>query len=132
MASNCLIVNGKRVPLPREAIDAGCTATNYLDDAEPHFKVFPRKRKLDLFVEHETGGNTAGGTEATLLFVEEQDHTVRVNFRSKQWLDVSEIARRFGGGGHARAAGARLRGEWDAVVPRVIAEVCELLYRKRG
>jgi phosphoesterase RecJ-like protein len=68
-----------------------------------------------------------GCTEATLLFTEEPDHTVRVNFRSKQRLDVSEIARRFGGGGHARAAGARLRGDWDAVVPRVIAEVSELL-----
>lgn len=68
-----------------------------------------------------------GCTEATLLFVEEPDHTIRVNFRSKRVLDVSQIARRFGGGGHARAAGARLRGRWDDVVPRVIAEVAEAL-----
>ena len=68
-----------------------------------------------------------GCTEATLLFTEEPDHTIRVNFRSKQWLDVSVLARRFGGGGHARAAGARLRGEWDRVVPRLIAEVIGVL-----
>jgi phosphoesterase RecJ-like protein len=74
--------------------------------------------------------NEAGrlaGTEATLLFTEEPDGVIRVNFRSKQWLDVSELARRFGGGGHARAAGARLRGDFDQVVPRVIAETAEAL-----
>jgi len=66
-------------------------------------------------------------TEATLLFIEEPDHIVRVNFRSKRELDVSQLARRFGGGGHARAAGARLRGDWEQVVPRVIAETIEAL-----
>jgi phosphoesterase RecJ-like protein len=68
-----------------------------------------------------------GCTEATLLFVEEPDHTIRVNFRSKRVLDVSALARRFGGGGHARAAGARLRGRWDDVVPWVVAETIEAL-----
>jgi phosphoesterase RecJ-like protein len=67
------------------------------------------------------------GTEATLLFVEEPNRTVRVNFRSKRELDVSALATRFGGGGHPRAAGARLRGEWDTVVPRVIAETTKAL-----
>ncbi len=67
------------------------------------------------------------GTEATLLFTEEPDRTIRVNFRSKRQLDVSALASRFGGGGHARAAGARLRGDWENVVPRVIAETIEAL-----
>jgi len=62
-----------------------------------------------------------GSTEATLLFTEDPDGVVRVNFRSKQRLDVAELARRFGGGGHARAAGARVRGRWDDVVPQVLA-----------
>jgi phosphoesterase RecJ-like protein len=68
-----------------------------------------------------------GCTEATLLFTEEPDGTIRVNFRSKLELDVSALARRYGGGGHARAAGARLRGDWDSVVPRVIAETIAAL-----
>ena len=66
-------------------------------------------------------------TEATLLFVEEPDRTIRVNFRSKRELDVSALARRFGGGGHVRAAGARLSGEWGSVVSRVVAETIEAL-----
>ena len=68
--------------------------------------------------------NEAGrlaGIEATLLFTEEADGRVRVNFRSKQSLDVATLAGRFGGGGHARAAGARPQGPWDEVVPRIIA-----------
>lgn len=68
-----------------------------------------------------------GSTEATLLFTEEPDGTIRVNFRSKRSLDVSALACRFGGGGHVRAAGARLRGEWDSVVPRVIDETVAAL-----
>lgn len=66
------------------------------------------------------------GVEATVLFTEQADG-VRANFRSRRTLDVSELARRFGGGGHARAAGARLAGEWDRVVPRVINEMIEAL-----
>lgn len=66
--------------------------------------------------------NEAGrlaGTEATVMFTEE-DGEVRLNFRSRLWLDVAKIAEQFGGGGHARAAGARVQGEWDAVTARVI------------
>ncbi len=68
-----------------------------------------------------------GCTEATLLFTEQPDGSIRVNLRSKRSLDVAALARRFGGGGHARAAGATLRGKWDDVVPRMIEETCELL-----
>lgn len=68
-----------------------------------------------------------GGTEATLLVTEESETSIRVNFRSKRSLDVAALAMRFGGGGHTRAAGARLRGKWDDVVPRLIAETIEAL-----
>ena len=74
--------------------------------------------------------NQAGclaGIEATLLFTEEPDGSVRVNFRSKQTLDVAHLAARFGGGGHARASGARPKGVWDEVVPRVIADTIAAL-----
>lgn len=62
-----------------------------------------------------------GCTEATLLFLEENDAGVRVNFRSKQTLDVAALAKHFGGGGHKRAAGARPTGTWDELVPQIIA-----------
>ncbi|MBI5866341.1 MAG: DHH family phosphoesterase [Planctomycetes bacterium] len=74
--------------------------------------------------------NEAGriaGVECTLLFTEEDSGEVRVNLRSREQVDVAAIARRFGGGGHARAAGCRLRGGWDREVPRFIADVIETL-----
>jgi phosphoesterase RecJ-like protein len=63
------------------------------------------------------------GVEVAILFREEKDGTVKVNFRSKDKLNVSEIARRFGGGGHIKASGATLEGKPQEVVKRVIAEV---------
>jgi bifunctional oligoribonuclease and PAP phosphatase NrnA len=68
--------------------------------------------------------NEAGrlaGLEATVMFTEEPDGRIRVNFRSKEHLDVAALAAQFGGGGHARAAGARIRGAWDDVVAQVLA-----------
>jgi phosphoesterase RecJ-like protein len=68
--------------------------------------------------------NEAGrlaGLEGSLLFMEEPDGTVRVNFRSKQSLDVAALAQQFGGGGHARASGARITGAFDEVVAQVTA-----------
>lgn len=73
-----------------------------------------------------------GCTEATLLFIEEPDGTVRVNFRSKRTLDVARLATRFGGGGHVRAAGARPAGVWDEVVPEVIAATVAALESPDG
>jgi phosphoesterase RecJ-like protein len=68
-----------------------------------------------------------GCTEATIMFTEEPDGSVRVNLRSKQSLDVSALAQRFNGGGHARASGARPDGPWDEVVQRVIAAAVKAL-----
>lgn len=92
---------------------------------EPDFEATGADRGMASDLVNEVG--RLGCVEATLMFTEEPGAVVRVNFRSKSTLDVAEIARRYGGGGHVRAAGARLRGKWDDVVPRVIAEVSEAL-----
>ena len=68
-----------------------------------------------------------GDTEATLLFIEQPDGSIRVNLRSKRRLDVAALAREFGGGGHARAAGARLTGDWETAVAAVVRRTQELL-----
>jgi phosphoesterase RecJ-like protein len=49
------------------------------------------------------------GIVVGLLFVEEPDGGIRVSLRSKRLVDVAHVAVEFGGGGHARAAGCRLR-----------------------
>ncbi|NLM46851.1 MAG: bifunctional oligoribonuclease/PAP phosphatase NrnA [Firmicutes bacterium] len=66
------------------------------------------------------------GVEVGLLFKENDDGTVKVGFRSFQ-TDVAAIAAKFGGGGHARAAGCTVRGSLDEAVSRVIAAVAEVV-----
>ena len=63
------------------------------------------------------------GVEVALLFVEEPDGRVRVSWRSSHEVDVSQLAARFGGGGHARAAGCTLPGPLDKVRVQVLRDV---------
>ena len=62
------------------------------------------------------------------VFEELEPELTRVSLRSKsQRVNVSEIAGRFGGGGHHAAAGARIPGRPLAVQRRVIAAVKKAL-----
>ncbi|MGE5543578.1 MAG: DHH family phosphoesterase [Bacillota bacterium] len=66
--------------------------------------------------------------EVALLFREIQPGVVKVGFRSKQLLDVNQLAGEWGGGGHQRAAGATLQGELESVKRIVLAKVEEYLW----
>jgi bifunctional oligoribonuclease and PAP phosphatase NrnA len=75
----------------------------------------------------------AAAVVVSVLLGETPDGRVRVNLRSKspevagRTVDVAAVARRFGGGGHARAAGARLDGSMDEAQQKVLAAVTEAL-----
>jgi phosphoesterase RecJ-like protein len=62
------------------------------------------------------------GVEVAILFREE-DEGIKVNFRSKFKVNVSQIAKKLGGGGHIRASGAILHGTLESVKEQVLAEV---------
>ncbi|MDR0405584.1 MAG: bifunctional oligoribonuclease/PAP phosphatase NrnA [Clostridiales bacterium] len=51
---------------------------------------------------------------------------IRVSMRSNV-IDVSEIARKFGGGGHVRASGCLLRMDLQSAKDAVVREVCRVL-----
>jgi len=55
-----------------------------------------------------------GSVLVSVLFVEQDDGKIRASLRSKRDLDVNQIASRFGGGGHARAAGVTFQNPQDA------------------
>jgi len=64
------------------------------------------------------------GVIVAVFFEELNDGKVRVSMRSKdEAIDVCEICRKFGGGGHVLAAGARVRGTLREVEERVLREV---------
>lgn len=63
------------------------------------------------------------GVEVAILFIEWPRGNVHVSLRSKERVDVSEIALRFGGGGHARAAGCSCPApDLARLMERVISE----------
>ncbi len=62
------------------------------------------------------------GVEVGILFSEEEDG-IKVSFRSNDYLQVNEIAKKFGGGGHHRAAGCKVDGDLQQVIDDVILEV---------
>lgn len=65
--------------------------------------------------------------EVVMLFREVRRNKVRVNFRSKRYVDVNKIAFFFGGGGHVRAAAATVDGNLNSVVKTVLARVRKYL-----
>lgn len=68
-------------------------------------------------------GRSIEGVEVSLLIKEKGKNEVRVNLRSKVSVDVSEIAAKFGGGGHKRAAGCTVSGTVQEVKAQLIEEV---------
>jgi len=55
------------------------------------------------------------GVEVGLLFRQIPRKGIKVSFRSNGAVNVNTLARRFGGGGHVRAAGALIKGKMDQV-----------------
>ena len=72
---------------------------------------------LDGIVEH---ARSIAGTRMALLFRDLGHDKVKISFRSIGGTDVNAFAREFGGGGHAKAAGALVSGELSAVRDGVV------------
>ncbi len=70
---------------------------------------------------------TVRGAAVGVIFVEQPDGTVKVSWRARPGWDVSTLAVRFGGGGHAPAAGATIEGTLQEVQEAVLAATRELL-----
>jgi len=71
------------------------------------------------------------GVELGILFYVENGGEVKVGFRSKA-LDVSVLAGRLNGGGHARAAGCRIYEDYQSVKEKVLAESMQMLNEVPG
>ena len=63
-----------------------------------------------------------------MIFVEQRDNHVKISWRAlEQDVDVSSVAKRFGGGGHAAAAGADIPGTLTEIQPMVLETTKEML-----
>jgi phosphoesterase RecJ-like protein len=72
---------------------------------------------LDGIVEHP---RSVAGTRVALFFRDLGYGKVKVSFRSTGDVDVNQLARQFGGGGHEKASGALVPGSLDDVRERIV------------
>ena len=70
---------------------------------------------------------SVGGTRLAVFFRDLGHGKIKVSFRSTGAVNVNDFARQFGGGGHARAAGALIPGTMDEVRHNVIAAAREFV-----
>lgn len=117
----------RRVELLREALarlevdpDAGLAWIVIPSDVAA--QIGAESDDFDGLVEH---ARAIQGTQIAMLFRETPDGETRISFRSNGQADVNRLARTFGGGGHVKAAGARVERRAAEVVPEVVAAARE-------
>lgn len=77
----------------------------------------PERPDTEGFIDHLL---TVEGTEVEFFMLKLQPGLFKVSFRSKSYVDVNEVAKQFGGGGHTRASGCMIRGEEKEVKNRIL------------
>ena len=70
---------------------------------------------------------TIKGVEVVVIFVEKEDKSTRVNFRSQSHLDVAKLSSYFQGGGHKKASGCIIQGNIRTAQKRVFSKIKEML-----
>lgn len=63
------------------------------------------------------------GVEVAMFLYEQEPQIYKVSLRSKEKVDVSVIAKYFGGGGHAKAAGFTMKGTVHDVINNVNKQI---------
>lgn len=63
------------------------------------------------------------GVEVAIFLHEVEPQNFKVSLRSKGMVDVSVIAKHFGGGGHVRAAGVTMKGSSHDVINNITARI---------
>jgi phosphoesterase RecJ-like protein len=68
------------------------------------------------------------GKKVGMIFVEQHDNHVKISWRALEaGINVSPVAKHFGGGGHAAAAGADIPGPLREIQPLVLKTTREML-----
>ncbi len=70
------------------------------------------------------------GVEALVVLKEEADGKCSIGFRSFDKIDVSCVAKKFGGGGHKQASGAYCDGTHEVLLAKIIEEFAEQMQQK--
>jgi phosphoesterase RecJ-like protein len=110
-----------------EYFSEGQLAVLKLRDADLlHYNLEPDESRdvIDMLMNIET-------LEAAALFREDALNEYKVSLRSKGKIEVLAVAENIGGGGHAHAAGAFVKGKYEDVKAKVVEGLIDLLSSKR-
>ena len=108
-----------RIALNRlEFLEDGKIAFTYVTKADEE-QVEAKNGDYDGIVEN---GRDVEGVEVS-VFLRETDKGIKVSLRSKNYVNASEVAMMFGGGGHLRAAGCNIQGTIDQAKNQIINRV---------
>jgi phosphoesterase RecJ-like protein len=66
------------------------------------------------------------GVEVVILLKEKEKNVFKGSLRSKHQFDVAELALKYGGGGHAKAAGLTLCGSLSASIDKLLSTYNEM------
>lgn len=67
------------------------------------------------------------GVEVGVFLKEKSDGTFKISLRTLEPVNASEICRKLGGGGHARAAGCQIDGPFESAREKIISAITEYL-----
>lgn len=67
------------------------------------------------------------GAEAAVFLRQDTPLTCTGGFRSQDKIDVSEIAAKFGGGGHKNASGMSCNGKIETLIPQIVKEFARIM-----
>ena len=65
--------------------------------------------------------------EAVVFIRQETDSNCTAGLRSKDKIDVSYVASKFGGGGHKNAAGLSTEGKIETLIPAIVKEFARII-----
>lgn len=101
-----------------------------LEDGKLAFSYVTRQNLLDVRAEegdHEglvNIGRSIEGVEVSAFIRQEDDENIfKISMRSNGKINVSDICIMFGGGGHPRAAGAKVKGTVEQIREKIVKEV---------
>ena len=67
------------------------------------------------------------GTDCAVFMYELEEGNFKVSLRTSERVDATNIASKFGGGGHIRAAGCNVNGTYEMVTEKLLAEIAKEL-----
>ena len=74
-------------------------------------------------------GRDIEGVEVSIFIRQKEDdeNTYKISMRSNEYVNVSDICFKFGGGGHEKAAGATMQGNIEQVKQKVMKELKKVI-----